>query len=77
MQYRETDFNFISRLMEQEGIFYYFKHEDGKHTLVMNNDASSLEACPNLAQARYLPDSGMEEWEDGVSTWEQRSASSM
>jgi type VI secretion system secreted protein VgrG len=68
VQYRETDFNFVSRLMEQEGIFYYFKHEDGKHTLVMSNDASSLEACPNLAQARYLPESGMGEWEDGVLT---------
>ena len=33
VQYRETDFNFISRLMEQEGIYYFFIHEDGKHTL--------------------------------------------
>ena len=33
VQYRETDFNFVSRLMEDEGIFYYFKHEDGKHTM--------------------------------------------
>ncbi|MCG7961122.1 MAG: type VI secretion system tip protein TssI/VgrG, partial [Candidatus Thiodiazotropha taylori] len=35
VQYRETDFNFISRLMEQEGIYFYFDHVDGKHTLVM------------------------------------------
>ena len=35
MQYRETDFNFVSRLMEQDGIFYFFEHEDGKHTLVL------------------------------------------
>ena len=35
VQYRETDFNFVSRLMEQEGIYYYFKHEDGKHMLVL------------------------------------------
>lgn len=35
VQYRETDFNFISRLLEQEGICYYFKHEKGKHTLVL------------------------------------------
>ena len=32
-QYRETDFNFVSRLMEQDGIFYYFEHEKSKHTL--------------------------------------------
>ncbi len=37
VQYRETDFNFVSRLMEEEGIFYYFEHEDGKHTLVLGD----------------------------------------
>src|SRR5262249_3605256 len=35
VQYRETAFNFISRLLEQEGIFYFFRHEDGKHTMVL------------------------------------------
>ncbi len=35
VQYRETDFNFASRLLEEEGIFFFFKHEDGKHTLVL------------------------------------------
>jgi type VI secretion system secreted protein VgrG len=35
VQYRETDFNFVSRLMEEEGIFYYFEHTKDKHTLVM------------------------------------------
>lgn len=35
VQYMETDLNFISRLLEQEGIYYFFKHEDGKHTLVL------------------------------------------
>jgi type VI secretion system secreted protein VgrG len=35
VQYRETTFNFVSRLMEQEGIYYFFKHENGKHTLVL------------------------------------------
>jgi type VI secretion system secreted protein VgrG len=35
VQYRETDFNFVSRLMEQEGIYYYFKHADGQHTMVL------------------------------------------
>lgn len=35
VQYRETAFNFVSRLMEQCGIFYYFTHEEGKHTMVL------------------------------------------
>lgn len=40
VQYRETDFDFISRLMETEGIFYYFTHEEGKHTLVLSDSVS-------------------------------------
>lgn len=43
VQYRETDFNFISRLMEQEGMYYFFKHEDGKHTLVLSDSISAHE----------------------------------
>lgn len=41
IQYDETDLFFISRLMEEEGIFYFFKHEKGKETLVIadNNNA--------------------------------------
>ena len=42
VQYRETDFNFVSRLMEEEGIFYFFKHEEGKHTLVLADQKSGL-----------------------------------
>jgi type VI secretion system secreted protein VgrG len=39
VQYRESDFAFASRLMAEEGISYYFKHEDGAHTLVLRNDS--------------------------------------
>ncbi|MEW5702013.1 MAG: type VI secretion system tip protein TssI/VgrG [Candidatus Zixiibacteriota bacterium] len=35
VQYRETDWNFIARLLEEEGIFYFFEHKDGKDVLVM------------------------------------------
>jgi type VI secretion system secreted protein VgrG len=34
-QYRETDFNFVARLMEDEGIYWYFEHSAGKHKLVL------------------------------------------
>ncbi|HKM52810.1 MAG TPA: type VI secretion system tip protein TssI/VgrG, partial [Isosphaeraceae bacterium] len=46
VQYRETAFNFISRLMEYEGIFFFFRHEDGKHTMVLSNAVSSYTECP-------------------------------
>ncbi len=35
VQYRESELNFISRLMEEEGIFYFFEHDDEKHVMVM------------------------------------------
>jgi type VI secretion system secreted protein VgrG len=55
VQYRESDFNFLSRLMEQEGIYYYFTHDAGKHTLVMADAASASEPCPGCAplKVRY------------------------
>ena len=46
VQYRETDFNFISRLMEEEGIYYYFKHTKGQHTLVLCDNPSAHVAMP-------------------------------
>ena len=41
VQYRETDFDFVSRLMEEEGIFYYFEHQQGKHILVLCDSSQS------------------------------------
>ncbi|MDR2646218.1 MAG: type VI secretion system tip protein VgrG [Holosporaceae bacterium] len=40
VQYNESSFNFASRIMEEEGIFYFFKHEKNKHILVMGDSAS-------------------------------------
>jgi type VI secretion system secreted protein VgrG len=45
VQYRETDFNFASRLMEEEGIYYFFKHESNNHQMVVANTPQSH---PNL-----------------------------
>src|SRR6185436_15561507 len=41
VQYRESDFNFATRLMEEEGIYYFFKHTDGRHEMVLANTAQS------------------------------------
>ncbi len=54
VQYNETDFNFVSRLLEEEGIHYYFHHEEGKHTLVMADHSGANPACPNQSSARFL-----------------------
>jgi type VI secretion system secreted protein VgrG len=70
VQYRETDFNFVSRLMEEEGICYYFDHRDGKHTLILANDASAHEPCPNQNTARYDFRGGAIVYEDVVTEWQ-------
>ncbi len=53
VQYRETDFVFVSRLMEQYGIYYYFEHQDGQHTMVLANSRASHSAVPDLPQVKY------------------------
>ena len=40
-QYQETSFNYLSRLFEQEGLYYYFTHTDGNHTLIIVDDNSA------------------------------------
>src|SRR4051812_44412216 len=47
VQYCESDFNFVSRLLEEEGIYYFFRHEEGKHTLVFADSQSSHESEPD------------------------------
>lgn len=71
VQYQETDFAFISRLMEHEGIYYYFKHENGQHTLVMTDDIASHEATPGYDSIPYYgPDRHGKPQEEYVSMWE-------
>lgn len=53
VQYRETDFNFISRLLEQDGIYYYFEHTKDKHTLVLADAPSSFPVCADQSVARF------------------------
>jgi type VI secretion system secreted protein VgrG len=69
VQYRETDFNFISRLMEQNGIFYFFQHEKGKHTMVIADSSSIHEPCPGQESAGYNLMGGGLETDDVVNTW--------
>lgn len=46
VQYRETDLNFLSRLFEEEGIFYFFTHERDRHILVLGDAPAVHEALP-------------------------------
>ena len=70
VQYRETAFNFVSRLMEQEGIYYYFKHEDGKHTMVLCDTIGSHLQFVGYEELLYRPRSNKAaEVEEYVWSW--------
>lgn len=68
VQYRETDFNFVSRLMEQYGIFYFFEHEENKHTLVVADSPDKNKSCPGQETALYAPSAGALEETDQVTS---------
>lgn len=59
VQYRETALNFISRLMEQNGIFFWHEHEEGRHTLVIADSNSSATQPPFTEE---LPITGRDDY---------------
>ncbi|MCD9007349.1 type VI secretion system tip protein VgrG [Luteimonas sp. XNQY3] len=54
VQYREDDFAFISRLLEQEGLYYWFEHEDRRHTLVLADGIGAHSAARGAASLPWL-----------------------
>jgi len=70
VQYRETDFNFVSRLMEQYGLLYFFEHEKGKHTLVIANDPSAHQPCPEQKEAKWEAQGSGALAEDVITSWQ-------
>ena len=55
VQYRETDFNFVSRLLESEGIYYYFRSSAGRHTMVLADSYGAHSPAPGYASLLYMP----------------------
>lgn len=55
VQYRETDFNFISRLLENEGIYYHFTQEEKKHTLVLSDAPGSHSKISGCEKVPFYP----------------------
>ncbi|KAG1694985.1 Protein ClpV1 [Nymphon striatum] len=70
VQYRETDFNFVSRLLEQEGIYYYFTHDDGVHKLVLSDGEAAHSNLPGESTIDfYPPDSTVVRNKDHIFNW--------
>jgi type VI secretion system secreted protein VgrG len=70
MQYRESDLNFVSRLLEHEGIHYFFRHEGGKHIMVMADSNTAHKTNPGYETVPYFPPMERERrQEEHVDTW--------
>ena len=63
VQFGETDLAFVERLLAEEGIFYYFKHAQGEHKLVLGDAANAYADCVQT-EAHYRQ--GAEDATDGV-----------
>jgi type VI secretion system secreted protein VgrG len=63
VQYRETDLAFASRLMEEEGIYYFFRHSENGHTMVVADSPRSHPDVPHTAVVNFVPD---QDGPDGV-----------
>ena len=58
VQYRETDFNFVARLLEEEGIFWFFDHAAGVGKLVLTDDTGGLTAAEGAEKLPYFDNAG-------------------
>lgn len=66
VQYGETAFNFVSRLMESEGIFYFFDHTSSTHTMVLADDSSAYLSMPGLDTVQASAAAGSWEANDAL-----------
>jgi type VI secretion system secreted protein VgrG len=73
VQYRESDFDFVTRLMEQEGIYYYFEHEQGKHTLILADSPSSHKTIEGDGLLYFRPPD-LSSGEEQVTKWQHHVA---
>ena len=72
VQYRESDFNFVSRLMEDEGIYYFFRHEKSRHVMVLVDAPGAHAACPGQDLYRFTETHHQHGGADTVLKWKSR-----
>jgi len=69
VQYRETDLNFISRLLEEEGIFYFFEHKKNKHTMIFGDSPVCYQPIKGTSKISFRPSGGMVTTEEFINTF--------
>jgi type VI secretion system secreted protein VgrG len=71
VQYRESDFDFVSRLMEEEGIYYFFEHtDDGAHKMIICDAPRFKLDCPGKSELKFLHTNTAGVFESYISQWE-------
>ena len=71
VQYRESDFDFASRLMEEEGIYFYFEYSDDLDKLVLSNVPSGHIDCPNKSEIPIINEKvGADGWVSSIMEWQ-------
>ena len=70
VQYRETAFDFVNRLMEEVGIYYHFEHLGDKHTLVLCDAPQSHGAAPGLSEIPYRQDGPSQSAGEYLEDWQ-------
>lgn len=60
-QYRESDYHFVLRLLEDEGLYFYFVHTADSHRMIIGDDTTRFSALPEHPVIAYQPDIGMAE----------------
>ncbi len=70
VQYRETDFNFVCRLLEEAGIYFYFTHTADKHTMVLADSYSAHQPIAGYDGLKFAQSTRKGAWrEETVSVW--------
>jgi type VI secretion system secreted protein VgrG len=71
VQYRESDLNFVSRLLEEEGIYYFFEHKEGSHKAILADHPGKHDPAPHYDKVPYYPpDQQRHRERDHLSSWQ-------
>ena len=59
VQYNETDLDFVCRLLEDEGIFYYFDHSGEKEKMIIGDNVDAMTELPNTPKVDFMGEAGL------------------
>ena len=72
VQYRQTEFDFISMLMEDEGLFWYFEHDAERHVMVIGDSPVAHTPTPDRPEVPYRPADGLGDDAECIQSMRQR-----